>query len=712
MKLFFSAIQISIFALFITIIHPKVNYAQLINENSKDKTDQTNPSIQEKIPNKNTDLKSNNLNNDSTKNNHFDLGEVEVIGKKQNENPNKTETRVTKEEIKDFNAYDLTSALALLTSISRKTIGSRNEPSISLRGFDAKGVPVFIDGIPIYTPYDGYPDLSRIFIFDIEEIAVSKSFSSVLYGPNTIGGAINIITAKPDKLFSAEIETGYETMDQYYGYARISSIMQSFYFNAGASYVDRKTFLLPEEYENKADIGEDKYRKNAAEQNQKYSFRAGFSPNKNQDYAITYMYIYDVKGNPVYAGDNPSIKLQYQKWDYWIKQSIYSNTFNRFSKSWYLKTRFYFDQYKNKLSRYDDETYSTMDKKYAFESIYDDYTYGGSMENGWEFSNAHILRSSMHYKSDNHRSHNAGDPTITSRDYIISGAVEDTFYIIPQKLYTISGISLDYSKTTQAEELVENQPTSFEKLSENIAWNPQIGIFYQIFKKDTLFITLSQKNRLPTLEDRYSYKSGKGLPNANLKPEKAIQTETGWKKESRRLKTSVAIFYADIHDMITSTLVLDPNDSTKTLLQNQNIDRVRSYGTEAEMEAEIVRWLDGGLRYQFVERVAIHKSSESDDPMGGIAKHTLFAFIKIHFQDVLTWIIDTEYNDKRFAEDVDHNRYYTDSFILLNSKLIWYINRNFTSSVFVNNITDEFYEIDEGYTMPGRTYGINLNYQF
>lgn len=641
----------------------------------------------------------------------YDLGEVEVIGKKNQKNPNLTEKRVSKRDIRDFNAHDLTSALNLLTSISRKTTGSRNESSISLRGFDVKGVPVFVDGIPVYTPYDGYPDLSRFFIFDIEQIAVSRSFSSVLYGPNTIGGAINIITNKPDKPFEAEIETGYETMDQYHTYAKISSLIHSFFFNAAASYVDRTSFVLADDYENEKDVAESKYRKNSYQKNQKVSYRTGFAPDKNQDYALTYIYMKDIKGNPVYAGDNPSVKLQYQKWDYWIKQSMYYNTFNQFSTTWYMKNRFYFDQYKNKLSRYDDETYSTMEKKYAFESIYDDYTYGGSMENGFELSKSHTLRSSVHYKSDNHRSHNVGELNITSRDYIISCGIEDTYYIIPEQLYTIAGIGFDYTKTVQAEELVKDVPTSFSNLSENIAYNPQAGLFYRFTPENTVFLTVSHKNRLPTLEDRYSYKAGRGLPNSKLKPERAVQTEAGWIRDVRRMKSTLTLFYADIYDMIASTIVEDPEDSTSTLLQNKNIDHVRMYGAEAELEAKIIpRWIDGGVRYQFVDRYAVSKSTESDDPMSGIAKHTFFTFIKVYWLPELTWLIDLEYNDKRFAEDVNHNRYYTDYFILINSKLSYDLTRSFTASVFINNITDALYEIDEGYPMPGRTYGFTMNY--
>ena len=77
-------------------------------------------------------------------------------------------------------------------------IGSRNETTVYVRGFDMRQVPLFIDGIPIYTPYDGYADLGRFTTFDVAEVRVSKGFASVLYGPNALGGAINIVSRRPD----------------------------------------------------------------------------------------------------------------------------------------------------------------------------------------------------------------------------------------------------------------------------------------------------------------------------------------------------------------------------------------------------------------------------------------------------------------------------------------------------------------------------------
>ena len=58
-------------------------------------------------------------------------------------------------------------------------------------------MPVFFDGIPTYVPYDGNLDLGRFMTSELESIEVSKGYTSLLQGPNLMGGAINLTTATP-----------------------------------------------------------------------------------------------------------------------------------------------------------------------------------------------------------------------------------------------------------------------------------------------------------------------------------------------------------------------------------------------------------------------------------------------------------------------------------------------------------------------------------
>ncbi len=77
--------------------------------------------------------------------------------------------------------------------------GGRNELQVRVRGFDNRQVPVFYDGVPIYVPYDGNLDLGRFLTSNLASLEVSKGYTSLLQGPNQMGGSINLTTTKPKK---------------------------------------------------------------------------------------------------------------------------------------------------------------------------------------------------------------------------------------------------------------------------------------------------------------------------------------------------------------------------------------------------------------------------------------------------------------------------------------------------------------------------------
>ncbi|GAB3973449.1 hypothetical protein GCM10028806_27310 [Spirosoma terrae] len=113
----------------------------------------------------------------------FSLGEVTVLGRRGVDSTNTAFSR----QIEAFNRLDVGRALNVLPGVTLSSVGARNETMVYVRGFDLRQVPVFIDGIPVYVPYDGYVDLGRFTTFDLAEVNVAKGFSSVTYGPNTLG---------------------------------------------------------------------------------------------------------------------------------------------------------------------------------------------------------------------------------------------------------------------------------------------------------------------------------------------------------------------------------------------------------------------------------------------------------------------------------------------------------------------------------------------
>jgi iron complex outermembrane recepter protein len=137
----------------------------------------------------------------------FELGRVKVTA--EQELPGLGTERVDAEVLREENRETVAEALDRVPGVTLNNFGPRNEQAVYVRGFDRRQVPVFIDGIPIYVPYDGYVDLGRFTTYDLAEIDIDKSFSSVLYGSNTLGGAINLISRRPHRALEGELGGGY-----------------------------------------------------------------------------------------------------------------------------------------------------------------------------------------------------------------------------------------------------------------------------------------------------------------------------------------------------------------------------------------------------------------------------------------------------------------------------------------------------------------------
>jgi hypothetical protein len=138
----------------------------------------------------------------------FTLGTVEVSARREAEELGAGDMqRVGSAEMERSNASTVADAVRNLPGVSLSR-NNRNEEMISLRGFDSRQVPIFVDGVPLYVPYDGYVDLGRFTTFDLAEINVAKAGASLLYGPNTLGGAVNLVTRKPVKPFEGDVRLG------------------------------------------------------------------------------------------------------------------------------------------------------------------------------------------------------------------------------------------------------------------------------------------------------------------------------------------------------------------------------------------------------------------------------------------------------------------------------------------------------------------------
>lgn len=635
----------------------------------------------------------------------FTLGEVEVSARAEEETAGLIADRVYAEEMRAFNADNLAQAVNLLPGVTASATGARNERTVYVRGFDIKHVPLFQDGIPIYVPYDGYPDLGRFTTFDLSEVVVAKGFTSVLYGPNTMGGAINLVSRRPATSLEGEVGAGFSSGDSYNAYANLGTRQDNWYLQGGFSYLDSKYFPLSDDFSpSTAENGD--HRENSSHRDQKLNFKVGYTPKDEDEYAVSFIDQHGKKGTPPYAGSDPSVTVRYWKWPYWDKQSYYFTSKTGLPGGSYVKTRLYHDIFENSLNSYDDATYTTISKKYAFRSWYDDYTDGGSLELGTASLQDHLLKLALHYKRDVHRETTVPQPELTFKDQIFSAGLEDTV-TLSDTFSLVAGIGYDYLDTLQAENLTA--AGAIEDFAEKDAAgiNPQAGLFYRPAISETYHVSVARKTRLPSIKDRYSYRLGTALPNPDLDPEKSINYEIGGETtriEALRLKGT--LFYNDVSDYIQLTKIDNPEDPGTSINRNENIGEVDLSGVEMEAAVHLPNRFELGANYTYT-----HTDNKSDDSrLIDIPQHKIFAYSRCPLLARLTAQVDGEYDSKRYSSS-DGVRV-AGAFFVAGVKLAYDFGHGLLAEAGVDNIFDEDYEVEEGYPEPGRSLFANLRYTF
>ena len=625
----------------------------------------------------------------------FTAGEITITGKKK-----QSKESVTADAMETLDKKNIAQAVNLLPGINLGNAGARNEGMIYVRGFDMRQVPLYLDGIPQYVPYDGYVDPNRFTTFDLSEITVSKGYSSVLFGPNTLGGAINMVSRKPEKQFEATLRGGMVS-----GNDRIASDFAALNFgsNQGVWYAEGNLSTLNSDFLPLSDSYVPTKNENGGKRDNsqakdfKGGVKIGYTPNSTDEYALSFNAINSNKGVPVYAGSNPANKARFWKYTDWDKSSLYYIGKTAIGSKSYLKTRAYYDGYYNVLDSYDDATYTTQKK--GFTSVYDDKTFGVSAELGGELITDNTLKLAVHEKHDLHREYNIGQTAKKFEDNIISLAVENSWKA-SQHISVIFGARQDFSNTIKAQDLVGTVISPFP-LEDNQAANYQLAVAGRISEHQEVTGYLARTTRFPTLKDRYSYRFGSALPNPALAPEKSWNYGLDYSvKPADNLKLMTSVYQSKLSDVIQQV-----DNVTPGVYQFRNTGEATYTGFECSADWRAASWLKAFGVYSYIDRKNDSNPSLrfTDVPHNKISGYLQFLLGKN------TWtLVEAEYNSKRYS--TSDGKYTAGSYGLLNLRANTTLHNSLSIQAAVENVFDRNYAVSEGYPEPGRQFVLSVGY--
>ena len=629
------------------------------------------------------------------------LDEIVVEGEKEK---NRTSEYITKEEIEIKGSENLWEIMGTLPGVIRTGGGERNESNFRLRGFDAKRVPIYIDGVSQAIPYRGDADYARILTYDIESIEVQKGYSSMLMGANNLGGFISLTTAKPRKplegsfRYDTEFDNVFQNQKNMYQ-ASIGSRRDYFYAKIGAAYIDQSHFRLPDSFRPKNDYQSDWERRDSYEKDSKVSLMAGITPTDNSEAYITYVGQRAEKSSPgSISAEDPKI----WDWPKWNRDSVALNARYETDR-YYTKFLAYYDKFDSRL-------YTT--KPHEIPSDYDDYSIGTKIQSGIDLNSWNNLQASLMWKTESHRGWgNVTDiyaKNLEIEEYTYSCGAEYSMKpwnplnlvfgagydaLIPQKYWTASRGS-----------------EAFESTDELGGFVYQAGLFYDFTENQELRFTYSKKTHFPTMTERFSARYDTVIPNPALKPEYAFHYEIGYKgtvKEKILINTSM--YFSDFRDKILQELVKDPVTG-EVITHSVNKDKWNYYGFELQGEFNINEHL------QFNTAFSCNKSDNQFDKDVRDAYYpeiTGYALMLIKPTKDVRLVSQYEYVGERYTSSSTDDDSRLGSYYLLHFAArvnnIW---KNLYVEFKINNVFDRYYEIKEDYPMAGRTFSLAIGSNF
>lgn len=637
----------------------------------------------------------------------FTLGEINVTASALSPSILPS-TQIDSEDMRRNDRETVGGALDLAAGVNLSKVGARNEQMVYVRGFDLRQVPLFIDGIPVYVPYDGYVDLGRFNTFDLSRIEVAKGFSSMMYGANTIGGAINLVSRRPSKAFEGEVGagitmTGDGDTNSYRAYANLGTNQGKWYFQASASYLDQDYFPLSSDFRPvAAENGGN--RENSYNRDSKINLKFGLTPNATDEYTVNYIAQHGVKGTPPYAGTVTGIFPRYWRWPYWDKDSLYFLT-NTAIGEHSVKLRVYHDTFKNSLFAYDNANYTSQVKPSSFQSWYDDYTNGMSVEGDFRLSAANQLKASYHWKEDIHREHNWGEPIRHFKDRTQSVSLEDT-HAFNNRLSLVSGLGFDKRDTLEAQDYNATTKVVSDFVKDDAsATNGQIGVFYQTSDTGKLQVSIARKSRFPTIKDRYSYRLGTAIPNPGLKAEQATHYEIGYSgRINHSILGEVHLFYSDITNLIQSSAIAPSLCSSPPCTQMQNVGKASSSGLELSARGELASHWEFAANYAYLDR---RNRSASNIRLTDAPRHKLFA--STTWKPASQWDITASVDALSSRYSSSDGKQTAAGFAVADLKAGYTLKNGVKVEGGVRNLFDRLYYYTEGFPEAGRTYFVQFN---
>jgi iron complex outermembrane receptor protein len=569
------------------------------------------------------------------------------------------------EKIEILKPKDLTDVLSYAPGTYVST-GAKSEWSVKLRGLSTNRVTLLYDGIPVYEPYYNSFDLKAISSDQVDSVKVVKGASSILYGPNTMGGIVDVLSKRPaSDQFTLRLD--YGTQKTYGVYASGALRGRNVLFTGSGSREASDGF-------NWVNGGSSELRVNSDYERSNLGGKLYYYPGNGAEVMAEVNYYQAEYGVPT-ATDY--YKKQYWRFKDW--QRLMATLGGSFPvlDGGYVKARLYYIKHYNVLDAYKNDQYAQLN----WESTYDNYALGAFVLGMVPLGEKNRLQASVTYRDDDVSTQSAlNSPWEHYEHKTLSLGLEDHFRL-SEKVELMAGASLDHLNKQNG----ENKTTI----------NPILGLKFNPREWVDLHATLSQKSRFPSMKNLYSNME-MGGGNPDLRDESGTNVEFGFTYD-RGWFLSGAVFYNHIRDMIESRI------NAADIKQYVNIASARIKGFELEARKALGLFsLAAGYTFLHTE------NGENGDRLDLIPASQLNASLRFHRADLFSltlWGVyasDSIYHTSSAIVTVD-------PYAVLNAALERSFGK-FSLFLKVDNLLNNEYWSEPGWPMKGRTYTVGTRF--
>lgn len=522
-----------------------------------------------------------------------ELNEIVVYGQKP-EHATITVSEVSARDLKKGAYLSVAEALDAVTGADSRATG-KGEKQVSIRGFGQNGVKVLVNGVPAYEGYFGSLDLGSLPVESVEKIVITKGASSILYGANTMGGVVNIITKKGNGPAGAgfSASAGNENTQNYSLNCSAGSKKLNFYAGMNRMTSDGTGLSGNFDRENPLTGRDSPFREDGGRRElsdfQRHSFHAnaGFLPDDDTRISLFFDYFNNKRGCPVFSG-------RYWRFADWRQWQVHLAAERRFSPLLKVTGRTFFVDHYDELEDVSKEKNAVKVQSWFDRSRYLDYSAGAGLSAdlsmpGW------LIRSGLTCQKDAHRenefnsknkngeiiSEGWSDEKTYEADSMTLGA--ESYFILTERMTGHLGCGYDHFFPIRSGDRPAPEDTG--------ALSPQAGLSFTVAANAELFTSIGRKNRFPRMKELYSRRAG---GNPDLKPEQTVAFELGLKRQSAAGKAFLSFFNNEVSDLIQSST--DPDGNSVYL----NIGKARLYGIETGVAFRILRVLEASAAYTYL----------------------------------------------------------------------------------------------------------------